>query len=106
MTAGLIIAVGGYWFFTIQLALIISPWSWVLVFVGSILPDLIEPPTSYKHRSTFHSWKILKIAALIAFITFAFSFALPISQLAFFFCAGYITHLLMDSTTKMGLPKE
>jgi len=78
------------------------------LYVGSIIPDIIEPATSYNHRAFFHSWKLLAVLLVLSILTFLiwhFSNIGFIGWIAFF-CAGYIVHLLLDSTTKMSLPSE
>lgn len=83
----------------------------VILLVGSILPDIIEPAIAknnrkaWEHRQFFHSKKLLKnlyislIPLLILGVIFNLFFYL------FFLVIGYIIHLWLDSTTKMGLPK-
>jgi hypothetical protein len=82
---------------------------WLLFFIGSLVPDLIEPASkhSFRHRSFFHSWRLLKIISIptvviiILWLIFKFSILLYIGS----FLLGYIIHLLLDSMTKMSLPK-
>ncbi|MDP3564844.1 MAG: hypothetical protein Q8R70_10180 [Methanoregula sp.] len=77
---------------------------------GSLLPDILEPPTSAKHRGLFHSGRALKTVAvmfLIAAIPVFFApginhFPLVFSTSCFFL--GYTAHLLADSLTRAGLP--
>jgi len=35
------------------------------VLAGSIIPDVLEPPTSWTHRDLFHSVRALKFAAIV-----------------------------------------
>jgi hypothetical protein len=81
-------------------------YSWFLFFIGSLAPDYIEPAYNFKHRSFFHSWKLLKIISISAVVMFIIwlIFKLPPFLYVFAFLLGYIGHLLLDSTTKMGLP--
>ena len=72
---------------------------------GGVLPDKLEPPSTPRHRESFHS-------ALFAAIIFLGLFFLwqndkiaqwvkwSVTALA----AGYIVHLLVDSFTPAGLP--
>jgi len=79
-------------------------------FAGSILPDLLEPPTSSRHRGFFHSKKMLKGTGIV-FMGTALLWLLPkvpsktvpfvLSALAL----GYLLHLAADSVTPRGLPK-
>ena len=80
------------------------------VFAGSILPDLLEPPTSSRHRGFFHSKTVLKVTGIL-FMGTALLWMLPevpsktvpfvLSALAL----GYLLHLAADSLTKRGLPE-
>jgi membrane-bound metal-dependent hydrolase YbcI (DUF457 family) len=79
------------------------------VVIGSIIPDIIEPPTSYRHRQLFHSVGALIMmiflfgsTALIALVISFFS-ELSAFYLASCFFLGYLFHLLADSITPMGL---
>jgi membrane-bound metal-dependent hydrolase YbcI (DUF457 family) len=77
---------------------------------GSLLPDILEPATSVRHRGLFHSGRALKTVAvifLIAAIPVIFApgiarFPLVFSASCFFL--GYAAHLLADSLTRAGLP--
>jgi len=90
-----------------------NAWIWgvVAVVIGSIIPDIIEPATSFRHRGLFHS-----VGALIAMVFLFGSTALIALAVAFFsefsafylvscFFLGYLFHLLADSITPMGLPR-
>ncbi|MFA5643242.1 MAG: metal-dependent hydrolase [Candidatus Paceibacterota bacterium] len=80
--------------------------------LGSILPDILEPPYHFSHRGFFHSWKMLGIVAISIIISmiianiiwsiFKSDILFPVITLFI----GYAIHLLLDSTSKMGLPKE
>jgi membrane-bound metal-dependent hydrolase YbcI (DUF457 family) len=82
----------------------------VAMAAGSILPDLLEPATSAKHRGVFHSRRALKIVAVLFLIAVALVFAAPgiphfpavFGATGFFL--GYAAHLLADSFTRAGLP--
>jgi len=82
----------------------------VAVAAGSLVPDIIEPATSARHRGVFHSRRALK-AVSVLFLLAAFSvfFISAVSRSPFVFAAscfflGYAAHLLADSLTRAGLP--
>ena len=82
------------------------------VITGSLMPDILEAPTSWKHRGLFHSKRALKCILGVFGVTAAIG-VLPSSLIphAFLiyglscFALGYLFHLLADSTTKRGLPE-
>jgi len=80
------------------------------VFAGSILPDLLEPPTSSRHRGFFHSKKMLKGIGIV-FVGTALLWLLPVvlsKTVPFVLSAlalGYLLHLAADSVTPRGLPR-
>lgn len=81
----------------------------LMVFAGSVLPDLLEPPTSSRHRGFFHSKRALKGTGMF-FLAAAVLWLLPevpqktvpfvLSALAL----GYLLHLAADALTPRGLP--
>ncbi len=79
-------------------------YAFIAVLLGSIIPDILEPPTSWMHRGICHSKRALKtcgkILALTALVGLFFSTFYVISS----FFLGYTFHLLADSTTEVGLP--
>jgi membrane-bound metal-dependent hydrolase YbcI (DUF457 family) len=75
-----------------------------LAYLGAILPDIIEPPTSYLHRAFFHSWGFLVLMLLVLALGFVIGYDYGYFFL-FFFALGYVIHLLEDATTPMGLPR-
>jgi membrane-bound metal-dependent hydrolase YbcI (DUF457 family) len=86
-------------------------WGFVAVVIGSVIPDFIEPATSWRHRSLFHSFQAL-FAVIILFIAtglLALVIAFFSDFSAFFllscFFLGYVFHLLADSITPAGLPR-
>jgi membrane-bound metal-dependent hydrolase YbcI (DUF457 family) len=89
-----------------KLAIIIGI-SFVSVFAGAVFPDIIERPTNPDHRGMFHSWFMFSFifisAILLCFVVIPRYkeniFPYPI----FGFFLGYLSHLLLDSTTKMSL---
>jgi membrane-bound metal-dependent hydrolase YbcI (DUF457 family) len=77
-----------------------------MLFIGAIIPDIIEPPINYKHRKFFHSRYVLNLFAIGTGISFIITlFWFPFSWI-FYFALGYLSHLLADSTSKMGLPER
>ncbi|MBY9002081.1 MAG: metal-dependent hydrolase [Candidatus Heimdallarchaeota archaeon] len=89
-----------------MLALILAA-SLVCVFIGAILPDLLERPTNPNHRKFLHSWFVFAIAFIASFVMALV--IIPLYEHLFFvypifgFCLGYFSHLLLDSTTKRSL---
>jgi len=73
--------------------------------LGSVLPDIIEPPTSAWHRGTFHSWVTLGKIGLMFLVFTLIGLLLHILLVASSFCLGYALHLIADSSTTAGLPK-
>jgi hypothetical protein len=81
------------------------------VVTGSLMPDILEAPTSWRHRGIFHSKRALKCMVGTFGITAAIgvlpSSLIPHTFLIYglsCFALGYLSHLLADSTTKRGLP--
>ena len=81
------------------------------VITGSLMPDILEAPTSWRHRGIFHSKRALKCMVGVFVITAAIgvlpSPLLPHASVTYgvsCFALGYLFHLLADSTTKRGLP--
>jgi membrane-bound metal-dependent hydrolase YbcI (DUF457 family) len=90
-----------------------NPWIWGVgaVVIGSIIPDIIEPASSFRHRGLFHSVRALFVmiilfgsTTLIA-LTIAFFSEFSAFYLASCFFLGYMFHLLADAITPMGLPR-
>ena len=79
------------------------------VVAGSLAPDLLERPTSSRHRGLFHSKRALKGSGVAFFLT-ALLYMLPdvpYRPMAYGIscCAlGYLLHLGADSLTRRGLP--
>lgn len=73
--------------------------------VSSVLPDILDPPFTYKHRKYAHSVHLL----IFLIAVYLFTLYLIYRQMAIeiwgihFFCVGYISHLVLDSFTPMGL---
>jgi len=74
-------------------------------FVGSILPDRIEPANYYTHRDFFHSVKFMRILGVVLLVSLPISFFITPFWFVFYGIIGYEMHLLADDTTPMGLPK-
>lgn len=68
-----------------------------LAMLGAAIPDTFEIARNYNHRKFFHSKTML---FLLIFIVYAFIE----NEFVFAFCGGYISHLLLDSTTRKSLP--
>ena len=85
--------------------------SLLIVFVvfsvmGSLFPDVVEPPVSWKHRKFFHSWSLLGILVILGIGLFlvVISSGNSVVYLLLGFVSGYSAHLIADATTPMGLP--
>ncbi len=75
------------------------------MFLTTMLPDILEPATNYKHRGFFHSKTTLKFLSVYCLAPlFILGFAFNFLFYLFFGIIGYISHLLGDWTTPMGLP--
>lgn len=77
----------------------------IALLFGTIAPDILEPAYDYKHRSFFHSKFLMKLLLIILFISIIIgSIGYNNSYYFSVFIFGYILHLILDATTKMGLP--
>jgi len=81
----------------------------LLTIIGSILPDVIEPSKNKFHRKFFHSVLLLMIIFVFIIMTYkkliiSGNFDNPILACYFFIGCGYVSHLVMDSITRNGLP--
>ena len=74
-------------------------YAFIAAVLGSIVPDILEPPTDWAHRDVFHSVRALKLTGMI-FVLTALVGLYTISS----FFLGYVCHLLADATTEVGLP--
>jgi inner membrane protein len=76
--------------------------------IGSVLPDIIEPPRNRRHRKFFHSLVLLVL--LLVFLHNAYTLLLigsPADEVTiglFFAGVGYASHLILDALTPAGLP--
>lgn len=76
----------------------------VVMLVCSVLPDVLEPPTSRWHRAFFHSKRCLKGVLVLAIVGWAIGMRAG-NYTLMFAALGYLVHLLEDATTKAGLPR-
>lgn len=74
--------------------------------MGGIIPDILDPPFTKRHRRYAHS----KILLLIFIILLAITSILILIQntnlilfVLYYFLIGYISHLILDSFTPAGL---
>ena len=75
-----------------------------LTVLGSISPDLIEPPHDMNHRKFFHS--VLLLGSLVfLLILLNLRYQSIFTYLSSGFIIGYLSHLLLDAMSKMGLPR-
>ncbi len=79
-----------------------------LVFVGltvfgSISPDQIEPPHGGNHRRFFHSVVILGILVILL-LWLNIGNQSMVTYLSSGFILGYLSHLLLDATSQIGIP--
>lgn len=93
----------------IDVNIIFIPIILLLTIIGSILPDVIEPPRNKFHRKFFHSVLLLVIILVFLIMTYkeliiSGNFDNPILVCYFFIGCGYASHLLMDAITRRGLP--
>lgn len=77
----------------------------ITLFIGAVIPDWIEPALDYKHRKYFHSRRMLKNLCFLLIPSFILGSFFSWFFYLFSFVVGYISHLLLDSRTTMGLPK-
>jgi len=78
--------------------------------LGSVMPDVIDPPVHRAHRGIGHHRWAMRIAGWVFALTAVlglFQMYVPdlsLACLASGFFLGYALHLLADSTTKAGIP--
>ena len=83
----------------------------IATLAGSLVPDILEPPTSASHRGICHSRRALKctiVLFLISALPVLFASDIPRLPLIFsasYFFLGYAGHLLADTLTRAGLPR-
>ncbi|MGM0509847.1 MAG: metal-dependent hydrolase [Thermoplasmatota archaeon] len=89
-------------------ALIGSALGFAAVIFGAVLPDILDPPFSRKHRRFAHS-KVLFVIMLILYMVtlFSITYRSMNDELGIwaihFFLLGYLSHLILDSFTPAGL---
>jgi inner membrane protein len=77
---------------------------------GANLPDLLDPPGHFFHRNIGHNFisLFLSLALVIVsiglFMIFENGYVEVPSIIAASFSAGFLSHLIMDALTPMGLP--
>jgi inner membrane protein len=87
---------------------IILPVALASSMIGSVLPDIIEPPRNRRHRKFFHS--LVFLALLLAFMHNTYALLLTggladeVAFGLFFAVAGYVSHLILDALTPSRLP--
>lgn len=92
----------------IVLSPIILPVALASSIIGSVLPDIVEPPRNRRHRKFFHS--LVFLALLLAFLENTYMELLTgglADEIVFcllFAGAGYASHLVLDALTPAGLP--
>ncbi len=79
-------------------------YAFMAVVLGSILPDILEAPTSWMHRGLCHSKRALKFLGEILVVTALIGLLFSIFYIVSSFFLGYVFHLLADATTEVGLP--
>ncbi|MPM75281.1 hypothetical protein SDC9_122273 [bioreactor metagenome] len=76
--------------------------------IGSVLPDIIEPPRNRRHRKFFHSF--LCLALMLLFLQNTYTGLITgglvdeVTFGIFFTGIGYASHLLLDALTPARLP--
>ncbi|MHA2203554.1 MAG: metal-dependent hydrolase [Candidatus Hodarchaeales archaeon] len=76
--------------------------------IGGIIPDKLEPATSWNHRQLFHSQRIFVVLSLtlsLACIMTILSFSDWIIFSLLGIIAGYLSHLFLDALTPVHLPR-
>ncbi len=73
--------------------------------IGGILPDILDPTYTSRHRRFAHSRVLFVIMIIVVVITILFLMAVVKLELLFlyYFVWGYVSHLFLDSTTPFGL---
>jgi membrane-bound metal-dependent hydrolase YbcI (DUF457 family) len=91
----------------------VIPWIFGLVAVvaGSVMPDILEPAITRRHRGMCHSLGALILMTFLFGVTALtgivslFIANSPVLYLVSCFFLGYVFHLLADSLTPAGLPR-
>jgi membrane-bound metal-dependent hydrolase YbcI (DUF457 family) len=74
-----------------------------LTVLGSFSPDLIEPPHNENHRQIFHSVVLLGVLVILL-VWLNLGNRSMFTYLCSGFILGYLSHLLLDATSQIGLP--
>lgn len=100
-----------FYFLIINLVILSAPGKDIIslgilsTIAGSIIPDILEPPKHWTHRNKYHSKTYMKKATKLFIALTVIAILVPVFMIMSGFFLGYITHLLADSTTTVGLPK-
>lgn len=75
--------------------------------LGAVLPDILDPPTDWRHRKFFHS--VVMAVALVIFLVLLYKKQVLIEnedlkRFLKYLGIGYGVHLVQDACTPMGLP--
>ena len=73
--------------------------------LGSLIPDVLEPPRHWTHRQFFHSKTMLRYLLIGLTVMLLPSVFIPFLWFVFYCIFGYALHLLADATSQMGLPE-
>lgn len=73
--------------------------------IFSVVPDVLEPPRSGRHRRFAHSKRVLRDSFLVFLVLTAVVFLYPYAIIVDGALLGYVMHLAADSTTPAGLPE-
>ena len=79
-------------------------YAFLAAILGSIIPDILEAPTSWMHRGLGHSKRALKLTGKILALTALIGLFFSVFYIISSFFLGYVFHLLADATTEVGLP--
>jgi len=74
--------------------------------IGGIIPDILDPPFTKRHRRYAHSKILLLIFLTLSCITVVLIYLQRDNFMLWFiyyFLIGYISHLILDSLTPAGL---
>lgn len=74
-------------------------------FLGGVLPDILDPPFSHRHRFLAHSKILFYLLLIMSIVSLFILLTDPnlIIWIIYFFLLGYISHLALDSLTPAGL---
>lgn len=72
----------------------------ITVFVGAVLPDILDPWTKekgFEHRGVWHSTNLFVPLLVVGGVSAILMFFFPQSTYLLFFVLGYLSHLVADS---------